>query len=107
MREGQYVAVATADKVTRIDTFNGIYGLSRNMAGSFLILAGTALGYGFQHACQHFDGQLWVTALEVAGLLLCAGVMLYRMKRFGKNYARELFLQFLELPLPTALTSSQ
>ena len=31
-------------------------------------------------------------------ILVSAGVALYRMHRFGVRYARELFVQFLQLP---------
>lgn len=70
-------------KVERIDTFNGNYGLNRGLSTACVALAIAA-------ATQ---AQWYI----VIGLLALAIVFAYRAYRFGVNYARELYLQFLVL----------
>jgi hypothetical protein len=83
-----YAAVAGAGRAARIDTFNGNYGLNRGLGASLLVVAIVVL----------IDSYLnWPYAL---GLSVAALAALYRMHRFGRHYARELFVQFLQLPVP-------
>ena len=83
-----YAAVAGAGRASRVDTFNGNYGLNRGLGASLLVVAVVVV----------IDDYLnWPYAL---GLSVAALVALYRMHRFGRHYARELFVQFLQLPLP-------
>lgn len=86
-----YAAVSAAGRAGRVDTFNGSYGLNRGIA-SALIVVGAALLFlkGF--------GEWRVALLIVAGV----AVAIYRMHRFGRHYARELFVQFLALPSRSA-----
>ena len=77
-----YAAVAAEGRATRIDAFNKIYGLNRGIAASLLVLAALAIA-------SHW----WVVLL----LILAAVVALYRMNRFAVHYARELFVQFLQI----------
>lgn len=81
-----YAAVAAASRAGRIDTFNGNYGLNRGLGTAFLVIG----------TCIVVDQpEQWATG---AVLLVLATAALTRMHRFGKHYARELFVQFLQLP---------
>lgn len=83
-----YATVHSCNKSARVDTFNGNYGLNRGMCVSLLLVAAVVLIKSQSN---------WVAAsLLVVGALLGA----LRMHRFGKHYARELFVQFLQLPMP-------
>lgn len=80
-------AVHAAGRGRRLETFNGSYGLHRGIAAAFSsLLVLVLIVEGVAH---------WQVVALLAG---CAGIGLYRMHRFGKRYARELFLQFLALP---------
>jgi hypothetical protein len=83
-----YAAVAAATRSSRVDTFNGNYGLNRGLAAAFLVLGIVTL---IQSRAN------WPYAL---GLAIAAALALFRMHRFGRHYARELFVQFLQLPMP-------
>ena len=79
-------AVAAAGRAGRVEKFNAIYGLSRGMCAALAVLA---------VAMQVHDLGLWRWSIASAA----AGVaFLLRMHRFGKTYARELFVRFLQLP---------
>jgi hypothetical protein len=86
-----YAAVQAAGRASRVDTFNGNYGMLRGLATALLIgivaLPGSPL-------------RSWPLALGLAGALVLAAV---RMRRFAMHYARELFVQFLVLPAPTCI----
>lgn len=69
-----------------MDTFNGNYGLNRGIASALLIGLVLLL---FVHGLVY-----WQFALL---LLFSAGIALYRTYRFGVRYARELFVQFLQI----------
>ena len=76
-----YAAVAGDSRSSRVDVFNGNYGLCRGLAASFLaLIPSVAL----------IDWPGWGV---VAGLGLAAGIALYRMHRFGVHYGREVFVQ--------------
>jgi hypothetical protein len=82
-----YAATAAQSRNNRVDIFNGNYGLNRGIASALLI--GLIL-FLFTHGFIY-----WQIILLI---LLSTGVALYRMYRFGIRYARELFVQFLQLP---------
>lgn len=81
-----YAAVSAAGRAQRVDTFNGNYGMFRGIASAFIL-------------CAVFSMILhWPDGWPVSLALLSAGVLsLVRMHRFGTHFARELFVQFLQL----------
>jgi hypothetical protein len=81
-----YAAVAGAERAHRVDTFNGNYGMFRGIASALLIAA-------ILNIVTHWPAG-WPTSLVLGVAALLA---LIRMHRFGKHYARELFVQFLQL----------
>ncbi len=85
-----YAAVANSGHAARIDVFNGNYGLFRGLATAFLICSVSVL------ASPSFR---W-SALVL--FLACALLAIYRLRRFGIHYARELYVQFLQLKDPVA-----
>ncbi len=92
-----YAVVAGAGRNARVDMFNGNYGLHRGVAVSFLVLAALQ---AFSVAIQALDGSFAPAGHARDGallLLLLAAAALYRMRRFGIHYGRELFVQFLAL----------
>ncbi len=81
-----YAAVSAAGRSGRTDTFNGNYGLCRGLAASFALIA---VLIAMQHGAQ---------AWRAVALAAIAFVLLgWRAHRFGVHYARELFVQFLQL----------
>lgn len=81
-----YAAIAGAGRATRVDTFNGNYGLHRGLFAAALLIA-----------CLSLISP--VTSEFMTGLLVGIAVLASsRMHRFAKHYARELFVQFLQLP---------
>jgi len=86
-----YAAVQAAGRASRVDTFNGNYGMLRGLTTALLIgiiaLPGSPL-------------RSWPLALALFGACVLAAV---RMRRFAMHYARELFVQFLVLPAPTSI----
>lgn len=84
-----YAAVAAANRANRIDVFNGNYGLNRGLAASLLLVAAVVAMNDHGH---------W---LYSCGLVVAAAAGIYRMQRFARHYARELFVQFLQLPMPS------
>ena len=70
-------------RVRRMEGFNGNYGLNRGIASSMFVIWVLAA----------INGKSWWW-MALAG----SGIAIIRMHRFGKHYARELFVQFLELP---------
>jgi hypothetical protein len=79
-----YGDVMKNGKPQRIDTFNGNYGLNRGLCASTLALA-----------VVFILAKDWAAGF---GLLAVSTVYLYRARRFGIHYARELYVQFLLLP---------
>lgn len=90
-----YAAVSTQGKAGRIDTFNGNYGLNRGLAAVLLPLAVWMLVAKLSS---------WEVAL---GLIVASGAAIYRMHQFGRRYAQELFVQFLQLPQPPSAPMEQ
>lgn len=81
-----YADVASAGRSARVDTFNGNYGLNRGLAAGLLVVL------SLLPVPAPAD---WRVAICV---LIAEGLALYRMHRFARHYARELFVQFLQLP---------
>jgi len=82
-----YAAVAGANRNSRVDTFNGIYGLGRGLAAALsLLLIGTL--------CVRCGE--WQIAIV---LLILLGLAIYRMHSFGVVYGRELLIQYLQAPV--------
>jgi hypothetical protein len=81
-----YADVAAAGRTNRVDTFNGNYGLNRGIAAGFLVFLVAAL--------SRPPIDWWVAA----GAAIALALAIARMHRFGRHYARELFVQFLQLP---------
>jgi hypothetical protein len=79
-----YAAVEAANKAKRVDVFNGNYGLCRGIATSLL----TILCF-----LSIIDWGEWKVMLILAALFFIA---IYRMRRFGIHYGRELFVQCLQ-----------
>lgn len=81
-----YAAVSLAGMAGRVDVFNGNYGICRGIAAALLIvLVVLTIGSGLHY---------WNIQL---GLVFCIALALYRMDRFAKHYARELYAQFLQM----------
>jgi len=78
-----YAAVQAAGRSQRVDTFNGNYGMFRGLATGFLLCLVLAF---------FPDTANWTGRLILFGVFLLA---MYRMHRFGVNYGRELFIQFI------------
>src|ERR1700730_6630411 len=79
--------VQTHGKTSRVETFNGNFGLNRGLCAAMLALAFGSL---------MMQPDRWFVSLALA---VMSAVYLYRMHRFGVHYARELYNQFLLLPL--------
>jgi hypothetical protein len=80
-----YASVANAGRSSRVDIFNGNYGLLRGLTVAFLLLLLGTIIYD-----RTDSSNIW--------LLLAASLLaLFRMHRFGIHYARELFIRFLNL----------
>ena len=77
-----YAAVETEGRTQRISTFNSNYGFHRGLTVALLLLA----------IASFVDRRVWIGFVEVG----TAGLTLYRMHRFARHYARELFVQALE-----------
>jgi hypothetical protein len=81
-----YAAVANAGRSSRIDIFNGNYGMFRGVVAAVVILI--AVGLISQK----------ITNWKVyAGLVFMLILALARMHRFAVYYSRELFIQFIQL----------
>jgi len=82
----QVNAVVEAEgRSKRVEIFNGNYGLTRGIAAAFLLLLAAVLITDWR-ACK----------IELV-LALLLGLSIYRMHRWGRNYGRELFVQFLSI----------
>ncbi len=81
-----YAVVAAQARNSRVDIFNGNYGLTRGIATALLVVTVLLL---YAHGLLYWQ--------IIILLLISAGVSLYRMKHFGVLYAQELFAQFLQV----------
>lgn len=80
-----YAAIPEGPGRKRIDTFNGNYGLNRGIAASLGLLIALCVGY---YGFSMLQLELWLAVGFAVGV--------YRMHRFGRTYARELFVQFMQ-----------
>lgn len=81
-----YAMVRTAGRDDRAHTFNGNYGMFRGIASAAIVAAfGTVIARG------------WEAWLLGTFFLVAAGLALFRMHRFAKQYAQETYVQFLAL----------
>jgi hypothetical protein len=81
-----YATVNKAGSAARVDIFNANYGLCRGMASAFLVLLASSI----------YLSRLGGLRRD-AFLIALFAVALYRMHRFAVYYARELFVQFIQL----------
>lgn len=81
-----HASVQSAGRSGRVDVFNGNYGMLRGVGSAFLLAAVLC--------ALSTLAQKWTLTFLMVG---CAAVAFVRMHRFGKHYARELFIQFLQL----------
>lgn len=90
-----YIKVAAAKKSGRVDAFNRTYGMMLGLTAVFAfgaaVLARRYFGIG--------DSR---TLYEAIGLLVLAGLTLARAYAFGKLYARELYVSYLDATEPAA-----
>jgi|SRR6267142_840706 hypothetical protein len=77
-----YSIVAAGKRASRVDIFNGTYGLMRGLAAAMLVLMIAAIATS--------KGLFAIGAFGIGVLL-----SLQRMHRFSKHYAVELFVQYL------------
>jgi len=77
-----YSVVKKISDPLRIDIFNGNYGMCRGISAALLILF-----------CMQVMIDLEV--IKIIFVLMLFFLAIYRMHRFGVNYARELFVQYL------------
>lgn len=82
-----YRAAMSAEPQGRILSFNGNYGLNRGMAAAVLVIA---MIVGVEQPPN------WITWVLV--LVALAAIYIYRMCRSGIQFAREVFLRFLQVP---------
>jgi len=81
-----YAAVRKAGRADRVDIFNGNYGMFRGVAAGLIVILMVAL--------MSVKTDRWKL---YGALLVMALLALIRMHRFGVHYARELFVQFLDM----------
>lgn len=79
-----YAAVETEGQSQRLSTFNSNYGFHRGLTVAILLLA----------VAGFVDGRFWIGFAGLGAAILT----LYRMHRFARHYARELFVQAIQLP---------
>ncbi len=94
-----YAAVAAQGRAARVDTFNGTYGLLRGLLTVLLSLIILTSTVAYKVPLGNVQDQYLVALLA---LVFCTYLIFNRMKRFGGDYAQELFVQFLQLPLSPA-----
>lgn len=79
-----YAVVRYAGRSSRIDVFNGYYGMFRGLAASLLVVIGVSI---LQRGWAHPRFYIFFGIALILALI--------RMHRFGVNYARELLVEFL------------
>lgn len=82
-----YAMVRAAGRDDRAHTFNGNYGMFRGIASAAIVAAIAVM--------VPRDWERWPLA---AAFLAAAGLAVIRMHRFAKHYARETYVQFLNMP---------
>jgi hypothetical protein len=84
---GQMIAYVRSKKESkRIEIFLSQYGLYRGLSAAFMLLAALVpFKFGLRYS--------WAVGLLTLALI----ISLYRMHRFSKYYAEELFMEFLNL----------
>jgi hypothetical protein len=80
-----YIAVAAAGRNGRVDSFNRNYGLLRGISAGFVVFALLNL---------IAEPKNW--SLSV-GAIIAAAIAAMRMERFGRHYARELIIEYLQM----------
>lgn len=80
------IAIDRAGRAKRTHMFNGNYAMFRGLSAAFLLTAAIAL------ATLSFN----LTMLAI--LIAATALSLFRMWRFGVHYARELFVEYLQVP---------
>lgn len=80
-----YAVVEAAGRSKRIDAFNRTYGLLRGISAGCVVFTVLVL------ATHPERKELWIGGLAVATIAF------YRMDRFARRYAREVFLAYLSL----------
>jgi len=86
IRKQVYSAVRRTGRAERVDIFNGSYGMFRGVAASLLVILVAAFNDAEQDRWKLYGV-----------LLMLALLALIRMHRFGVHYARELFVEFLNM----------
>jgi len=81
-----YVQLLKAGRTGRIDAFNRNYGLLRGIASSFILIA-------LLIVIKDFHDYM----VSIIILIFGAIPSLYRMYRFGRNYGRELLIEYINL----------
>lgn len=79
-----YARVSAQNKSIRIDAFNRTYGVLRGLAAAILLVFLWAITF-------YFDNPKMIIFL-----LIIFFAIAYRMYRYSINYARELFIQFID-----------
>jgi hypothetical protein len=87
-------ALSNEAGISRIPTFNGIYGLCRGVAVALLILAvALPILAFFCPVRQIVHWPYWS-----AGLAAVAAIFISRMRKFGQIFAKEVYRVFTQLP---------
>jgi hypothetical protein len=94
-----YATVAAAGMASRTDAFLRTYGLMRSLMGAFLILSFIAVANYFG-AIGPRDFDSGSTLRAALAFFVAACVAFSRMTYFGRTYARELFVQFMQIGNP-------
>ena len=76
----------------RLNAFNRTHGMMSGLTVALAVIGVAALVRG------QFDGWPRVDILYAATALVLAWLSWWRFYRFGKAYARDLLVQFIELP---------
>lgn len=105
-------AISGAGRSRRIDIFNGHYGLCRGLVSCLVVLLILCVGSAVSGAIFPQTSALSVersllngwSGILIAGALLIPSV--HQMHHFGVLYAREVFVQFIELPMSPAFSDA-